>query len=125
MSPPLLWWSQEEAAVHFERKLQHYMSICEPVCESEDTPFLKLVDVGHKIVAHNIHGFIPGRVMLLLANIHTKPRPIWMSRHGESQYNSQGLIGGDSPLRYDATLPLFQPSPPLLLDPACIMPTLF
>lgn len=90
---------QEEAALDFDKKLQHYVSIYEPVCEAEGVPFLKLVDVGNKIVAHNINGYIPGRVMLLLANIHTKPRPIWMSRHGESQYNAQGLIGGDSPLR--------------------------
>lgn len=30
--------------------------------------------------------------------VHTKPRPIWFSRHGESQFNAQGRIGGDSPL---------------------------
>lgn len=27
-----------------------------------------------------------------------QPRPIWFSRHGESQFNAQGRIGGDSPL---------------------------
>lgn len=27
--------------------------------------------------------------MLLLANLHVRPRPIWMSRHGESQFNTQ------------------------------------
>jgi hypothetical protein len=58
----------------------------------------QMVDGNRKIVAHRINGYIPGRIMLLLANIHTKPRPIWFSRHGESQFNAQGRIGGDSPL---------------------------
>lgn len=58
----------------------------------------QVVDGNRKIVAHRINGYIPGRIMLLLANIHTKPRPIWFSRHGESQFNAMGRIGGDSPL---------------------------
>lgn len=58
------------------------------------------MDVGQKIVAHRINGYLVGRILLLLANIHIQPRPIWFSRHGESQYNAQGRIGGDSPLRY-------------------------
>lgn len=63
------------------------------------TPHRKqVVDGNRKLLAHRINGYIPGRIMLLLANIHTKPRPIWFSRHGESQFNAQGRIGGDSPL---------------------------
>lgn len=36
--------------------------------------------------------------MMLLLNLHLTPRPIWMSRHGESEFNMQGRIGGDAPL---------------------------
>lgn len=57
-----------------------------------------MVDGNRKLLAHRINGYIPGRIMLLLANIYPKPRPIWFSRHGESQFNAQGRIGGDSPL---------------------------
>jgi len=28
----------------------------------------------------------------------TNARKIWLTRHGESEYNQKGLIGGDSPL---------------------------
>lgn len=31
-------------------------------------------------------------------NLHVTPRPIWLSRHGESEYNLDDRIGGDSPL---------------------------
>lgn len=31
-------------------------------------------------------------------NLHLKPRSIYISRHGESEFNLKGLIGGDSAL---------------------------
>lgn len=97
-SPEYRDLSDAEAMADFERKNQHYLSIYETLEEEEDVPFLKQVDAGQKIVSYRINGYIPGRLLLLLANIHTKPRPIWFSRHGESVFNSQGRIGGDSPL---------------------------
>ena len=33
-----------------------------------------------------------------LMNLHITPRSIFLSRHGESQYNVEGKIGGDAPL---------------------------
>lgn len=97
-SPEYSDLSEAEAMANFERKNQHYLSIYETLDEDEGVPFLKLVDAGQKIVSFRINGYVPGRLLLLLANIHTKPRPIWFSRHGESMFNSQGRIGGDSPL---------------------------
>ncbi len=97
-SPEYADMSEAEAMADFERKNQHYLSIYETLEEAEDVPFLKLVDAGQKIVSFRINGYVPGRLLLLLANIHTQPRPIWFSRHGESVFNSQGRIGGDSPL---------------------------
>jgi len=97
-SPEYSDLSEAEAMADFERKNQHYLSIYETLEEGEEVPFLKLVDAGQKIVSFRINGYVPGRLLLLLANIHTKPRPIWFSRHGESVFNRQGRIGGDSPL---------------------------
>ena len=31
-----------------------------------------------------------------LMNLHIKPRSIWLSRHGESNFNLEGKIGGDA-----------------------------
>lgn len=33
-----------------------------------------------------------------LMNLHIEPRCIYLTRHGESMYNTLGRIGGDSPL---------------------------
>lgn len=37
---------------------------------------------------------------LLQMNTHLTPRPILLTRHGESQDNVRGRIGGDPALRY-------------------------
>jgi hypothetical protein len=33
-----------------------------------------------------------------------RPRKIWLTRHGESQFNTQGKIGGNSQLRWGGSL---------------------
>src|SRR6185503_1118489 len=40
----------------------------------------------------------PGRLVPLLINLHITPRPIWLTRHGESAFNVLGIIGGDADL---------------------------
>ena len=45
---------------------------------------------------------IPSPLSLLLflqLNTHIAPRPVILTRHGESTFNVQGRIGGDPPLR--------------------------
>ena len=59
-------------------------------------PYIKLIDVGRQLIANRINGFLNSRIMYFLSNLHITPRPIWLTRHGESEYNVQGRIGGDS-----------------------------
>ncbi|XP_022236927.1 6-phosphofructo-2-kinase/fructose-2,6-bisphosphatase 4-like, partial [Limulus polyphemus] len=41
---------------------------------------------------------IQSRIVYYLMNIHITPRSIYLTRHGESKFNLQGRIGGDSEL---------------------------
>ena len=54
--------------------------------------------VGLEIVINNIHGYLESKLISYLMNLHIYPRPIYMSRHGESLYNTEDRIGGDSAL---------------------------
>ena len=63
-----------------------------------DGPYNKLIDVGRQLIANRISGFTASRVLHLLQNLAITPRPIWLTRHGESEFNVQGRIGGDSQL---------------------------
>ncbi|KAH9620683.1 hypothetical protein KSS87_001465 [Heliosperma pusillum] len=47
---------------------------------------------------NNISGYLPGRIVFFLVNTHLTPRPILLTRHGESRYNVRARIGGDSVL---------------------------
>ena len=46
----------------------------------------------------NSAGHVQSRVVYFLMNIHLLPRSIYLTRHGESEYNKMSRIGGDSPL---------------------------
>lgn len=41
---------------------------------------------------------IQGRIIYYLMNIHIQPRSIYLCRHGESEMNLKGRIGGDAKL---------------------------
>lgn len=50
------------------------------------------------LAGNRVQGYLNSRVLFLLSNLHITPRPILLTRHGESEYNVQGRIGGDSNL---------------------------
>lgn len=49
-------------------------------------------------MVHRHEGHIQSRIIYYLMNIHILPRSIYLTRHGESQFNVEGKIGGDSDL---------------------------
>ena len=57
-----------------------------------------MIDVGRKMVAHQIRGFLAAQTVYYLVNFNLVPRMIWITRHGESVDNVRGRIGGDSDL---------------------------
>ena len=57
-----------------------------------------MIDVGRKVVSHQIRGFLSSQTVYYLLNFNLAPRQIWITRHGESMDNKEGKIGGDSDL---------------------------
>lgn len=66
--------------------------------EDNNMPYVKMVDVGRKMISHQIKGFLAGQAVFYLLNFNLAPRMIWITRHGESTDNVNGKIGGDSDL---------------------------
>ncbi|KAL9243896.1 hypothetical protein vseg_017733 [Gypsophila vaccaria] len=81
----------------FKSRLDNYAKVYEPV---EEGSYIKMIDMisghGGQIQVNNISGYLPGRIVFFLVNTHLTPRPILLTRHGESQYNVRARIGGDS-----------------------------
>jgi len=99
-SPDYRGVPEEEAVRDFRMRIRHYESGYREVGEDEGA-FIKIVDVGRKMVLHRIEGYLLARVVHFLLNLHVQPRSVWLTRHGESEFNVLGRIGGDSPLSDD------------------------
>ncbi len=87
----------EEAVRDFRARIAHYERVYEPIDDS-DGSYIKIIDVGRKVVLNRIGAYLPGRLVPLLINLHITPRPILLTRHGESAFNVLGIIGGDADL---------------------------
>lgn len=87
----------EEAFRDFKARIKHYESVYEPMDE-EELAWIKLINCGRRVEINNIHGYLLGRIVQFLANMHNTVHSIYLSRHGQSEYNRVGKIGGDSPL---------------------------
>lgn len=61
-------------------------------------PYIQMIDVGRKVISHQIRGFLSAQANYYLLNFNLAPRMIWITRHGLSMDNVSGKIGGDSDL---------------------------
>src|SRR5262249_32633246 len=94
LMPDYAGMDPEDAASDFRERIAHYERAYEPI-DDDDRPWVKLIDVGHRVVVNEIAGYLPSRIVSFLSNLHITPRRIVLLRHGESAYNVAGRIGGD------------------------------
>uniref|UniRef100_A0A915CMV3 6-phosphofructo-2-kinase domain-containing protein n=1 Tax=Ditylenchus dipsaci TaxID=166011 RepID=A0A915CMV3_9BILA len=92
--------SEEQAKEDFLRRIENYKLQYQPMDEEQDDDlsFIKVINAGRSFYVHNVNGHVQSRVVYFLMNIHLLPRSIYLTRHGESEYNRIGRLGGDSPL---------------------------
>lgn len=93
--------SREQAKRDFMKRIENYEAVYEPLDEDGTEgaySYCKVVDVGRTTTMNLINSYLESQMALYLLNLHVKPRNIFISRHGESQYNVEGKIGGDADL---------------------------
>lgn len=88
---------EAEALADFRRRIAHYEAAYDPLLEDEGA-WVKLIDRGRQVVINRVYGYVLGRVVFFLSNLQVTDRPIWLTRHGQSEFNVLGRIGGDSEL---------------------------
>lgn len=93
-SPDYAGIDPEEAAADFRARIAHYERAYETVTDDEGS-YVKMIGKGAKVVLHRIDGYLPARIVFFLTNLQISPRPVWLTRHGESLYNLENRIGGD------------------------------
>ncbi|KAL2825264.1 hypothetical protein BDW59DRAFT_172368 [Aspergillus cavernicola] len=96
-SPDYKGQDPEVAAKDFRNRIRNYEKVYEGIGDDEkDFTYVKLINVGSTVVINQIKDYLSSRLVYYIQNLHIKPRSIWLSRHGESEYNLTGKIGGDS-----------------------------
>uniref|UniRef100_A0A8C9TYL9 6-phosphofructo-2-kinase/fructose-2,6-biphosphatase 3 n=1 Tax=Scleropages formosus TaxID=113540 RepID=A0A8C9TYL9_SCLFO len=86
-----------DAVEDFQKRIECYRALYQPL-DPENLSFIKVIDVGCRFVVNRVQDHIQSRIVYYLMNIHVQPRSIYLCRHGESEDNLQGRLGGDSGL---------------------------
>ena len=99
-SPDYKEIDKDEALADFLKRIEHYKDSYEPIDEQQEAhySYMQIFKAGEKVLVHRSEGHIQSRVVYYLMNIHITPRSIYLTRHGESIYNLESRIGGDSEL---------------------------
>ncbi|KAI3370389.1 hypothetical protein L3Q82_025158, partial [Scortum barcoo] len=99
-SPDYTNCNTEEAVEDFMKRIKCYENSYETLDEvlDRDLSYIKIMDVGQRYLVNRVLDHIQSRIVYYLMNIHITPRSIYLCRHGESELNVNGRIGGDSGL---------------------------
>ncbi|EEP81408.1 fructose-2,6-bisphosphatase [Uncinocarpus reesii 1704] len=98
-SPDYVGQDPEEAAKDFMNRIRNYEKVYETIGLDEDHfAYVKLINVSSQVIINRIRDYLSSRLVYYIQNLHIRPRSIWLSRHGESEFNLTGKIGGDANL---------------------------
>ncbi|KAI1892155.1 hypothetical protein AGOR_G00130360 [Albula goreensis] len=99
-SPDYKDCDKEEALVDFLKRIECYKLTYVSLDEEadRDLSYIKIFNVGSRYLVNRVMDHIQSRIVYYLMNIHVTPRSIYLCRHGESELNLLGRIGGDSGL---------------------------
>ncbi|NXL83910.1 F262 bisphosphatase, partial [Alectura lathami] len=93
--------NRENVMDDFLKRIECYKVTYQPLDPDQydkDLSFIKVINVGQRFLVNRVQDYIQSKIVYYLMNIHVQPRTIYLCRHGESEYNLVGKIGGDSGL---------------------------
>uniref|UniRef100_A0A8C6U4K1 6-phosphofructo-2-kinase/fructose-2,6-biphosphatase 4a n=1 Tax=Neogobius melanostomus TaxID=47308 RepID=A0A8C6U4K1_9GOBI len=95
-SPDYTNCNSDEAVEDFMKRIKCYENSYETLDEvlDRDLSYIKIIDVGQRYLVNRVLDHIQSRIVYYLMNIHITPRSIYLCRHGESELNVKGRIGG-------------------------------
>ncbi|XP_063365713.1 6-phosphofructo-2-kinase/fructose-2,6-bisphosphatase-like [Cydia amplana] len=89
--------SEELAVDDLRKKLEHYLRQYEPIeANLETISFVRVENMGETVTAHKVAGQKESGILGYLSGLRPLPQTLYFTRHGESEYNVVGRIGGDA-----------------------------
>uniref|UniRef100_A0A8C1GCM5 6-phosphofructo-2-kinase/fructose-2,6-bisphosphatase 2 n=1 Tax=Cyprinus carpio TaxID=7962 RepID=A0A8C1GCM5_CYPCA len=92
---------RERVMEDFLKRIECYKVTYQPLDPDEydkHLSFIKVMNVGRRFLVNHVQDYIQSKIVYYLMNIHVHSHSIYLCRHGESEHNIQGRIGGDSEL---------------------------
>ncbi|KAJ1920363.1 hypothetical protein H4219_001338 [Mycoemilia scoparia] len=83
ISPDYVSWDKEKAFEDFKEKIKRMEPLYQTI-EDIDLPFVKLYNVGDRIIVNQINGYLQTRIVFYLMNLHISNRTIYLARSGQS-----------------------------------------
>ncbi|MEC7984588.1 MAG: 6-phosphofructo-2-kinase/fructose-2,6-bisphosphatase [Myxococcota bacterium] len=96
-SPDYAGIQERDAVEDFRARIAHYLSVYETI-DDEQLSWIKIIDAGRQLILNRINSYLLSRIVNFVMNLHIHPKTIWLSRHGQSVFNVEGRVGGDSVL---------------------------
>uniref|UniRef100_A0A8C4I584 6-phosphofructo-2-kinase/fructose-2,6-bisphosphatase 2 n=1 Tax=Dicentrarchus labrax TaxID=13489 RepID=A0A8C4I584_DICLA len=92
---------RESVMEDFLKRIECYKVTYQPLDPDEhdkNLSFIQVINVGRRFLVNRVQDYIQSKIVYYLMNIHVHSHSIYLCRHGESQHNEEGRIGGDSEL---------------------------
>ncbi|XP_055787655.1 6-phosphofructo-2-kinase/fructose-2,6-bisphosphatase 2a isoform X2 [Salvelinus fontinalis] len=92
---------RESVMEDFLKRIECYKVMYQPLDPDEhdkDLSFIQVINVGRSFLVNKVQDYIQSKIVYYLMNIHVHSHSIYLCRHGESDHNVEGRIGGDSML---------------------------
>ena len=106
-SPDYAGTDPEAGLADFMNRMGEYEKVYVPLADAAGAPteattsFIRVVDMASgagSMTVNRIQGYLAGRIVYFLLNTQLAFRPVYLCRHGQSEDNQAGRIGGDSAL---------------------------
>ncbi|GAA6012426.1 hypothetical protein JCM11491_004329 [Sporobolomyces phaffii] len=82
-SPDYQGWDPDKAVKDYMTRIAEHAKRYETM-ETSGGPFVKIYNIGERLVVNNIRGYLQSRIVFFLMNVHHKKRTIWFARSGQS-----------------------------------------
>ncbi|XP_039260693.1 6-phosphofructo-2-kinase/fructose-2,6-bisphosphatase 4-like [Styela clava] len=90
----------DKARKDFTTRIENYKKAYQKLdlVHDKHLSFIQVFDVGQRFIVNKVLDHTQGRIIYYIMNTHLTPRSIYICRHGESEMNLTGQIGGDAHL---------------------------
>jgi 6-phosphofructo-2-kinase/fructose-2,6-biphosphatase 2 len=79
-SPDYTGQNPDDAVKDFMERIRNYEKVYQSIDEDEDITYVKLINVGSRVIINAVHNYLQTRIIYFTMNLHITPRSIWLSR---------------------------------------------